>query len=147
VVKRYVFLVALATMSVLASGQSASALDGKTGGLNRRLVGLLHQIERHFGRSVTVVSGCRSSAHNRRIGGARESFHLHCLAADIKVSGVSKGIVARYANTLAGRGGVGSYCRDPNTHIDVGPRRNWVWTCAGKRIYTGLPAKLRVALR
>lgn len=123
---------------VLAS--SAHALDGKVGGLNGRLVGLLRQIERHYGRPVTVVSGCRSFAHNRRIGGARESFHLRCMAADIKVGGVGKGALARYASSLPGRGGIGIYCRDGNIHVDVGPRRNWVWMCSGKRLYAGLPA-------
>jgi Peptidase M15 len=146
-VGRYMFVAVLTAFSILATAEPASALDGKTGGLNRRLVGLLRQVERHFGRPVTIVSGCRSHSHNRRIGGARESFHLRCLAADIKVAGVSKSAVAQFANRLPGRGGVGSYCHDVSTHIDVGPRRNWVWTCSGKRIYTGLPAKVRVAMQ
>jgi uncharacterized protein YcbK (DUF882 family) len=149
-VNRQALVVSLMMLAVVCSGQSAHAMDGKTGGLNRRLVGLLYQVEHHFGRPVTIVSGCRSHSHNRRIGGARESYHLRCMAADIKVQGVSKGSVAHYANGLAGRGGVGSYCRDGSVHIDVGPRRNWVWQCNGRRVYTGLPGvpkRTRVAAR
>jgi uncharacterized protein YcbK (DUF882 family) len=146
-VNRHAVVVSLAILSVIFSGQSTFAMDGKTGGLHRRLVGLLYQIEHHFGRPVTVTSGCRSYSHNRRIGGARESYHLRCMAADIKVSGVGKGSVARFASGLAGRGGIGTYCRDGSIHIDVGPRRNWYWLCNGRRIATGLPGRLRLAAR
>ena len=141
-VNRAIIVTLAATLSA-SLNSSAYALDGKFHGLNRRLVSLLYQIERHYGRSVTVVSGCRSFRHNRQIGGARESFHLHCMAADIHVRGVGKGALARYASSLPGRGGVGIYCHDGNVHIDVGPRRNWVWSCNGKRHYTGSPARHR----
>jgi uncharacterized protein YcbK (DUF882 family) len=125
----------------------AQAMTGQTSGLNRHLMGLLWQIQRHYGRSVEVISGCRSHSHNRRIGGARESFHLRCLAADIKVQGVGKNQLAQYAKSLAGRGGVGLYCRDGNVHVDVGPKREWYWACNGKRFVSGLPAHYRVALK
>jgi uncharacterized protein YcbK (DUF882 family) len=139
------FFISLVALSFIAP--SAQAITGETGGLNRHLMGLLWQIQSHYGRSVVVVSGCRSHAHNRRIGGARESFHLRCLAADIKVQGVGKAQLAKYARSLAGRGGVGLYCRDGNVHVDVGPRREWYWACNGKRFVSGLPAHYHVAMK
>jgi uncharacterized protein YcbK (DUF882 family) len=114
----------------------AAALDGQTRGLNRHLVSLLWQIQNHFGSNLTVVSGCRSLAHNRRIGGARESWHLRCAAADVKVAGVDKGRVARFAGSLGGRGGLGSYCHDSSIHVDLGPRREWYWGCHGQRSFS-----------
>jgi Peptidase M15 len=106
---------------------AAHAYSGSAGGLNPRLRSLLSRVEGHFNRPVTVVSGCRSRAHNRRIGGARESWHLRCQAADIEVRGVNKYAVARYASNLPGRGGIGTYCHDGSVHIDLGPKRQWYW--------------------
>ena len=105
----------------------------RASGLNSRLRGLLRRIERHYGRPVTVSSGCRSKARNRRAGGARKSYHLRCMAADIKVAGISKSKLLRYVRGLPGRGGVGTYCRNSIVHIDVGPRRAWHQRCRRRK--------------
>jgi len=105
---------------------------GKSRGLNPRLLHLLVKIRLHYGRSVLITSGCRSHRHNRRVGGAKHSMHLRCMAADIKVSGVSKGRLRRYVSSMSGRGGVGTYCGRSIVHLDVGPRRSWYYGC-GKR--------------
>jgi hypothetical protein len=123
----------LGTGLAIALTQHALALSGHVQGLQGRLTSLLHHIEGHYGRPVEVTSGCRSYAHNRRIGGAHESWHLRCAAADIKISGVNKFALASYARGLAGRGGIGTYCRDASIHIDLGPRREWNWGCGGQR--------------
>jgi hypothetical protein len=135
-VKRFSAMILTATLLVPLLGTEAGAFSGKTGGLNRRLVSILRQVESHFGRDVTVTSGCRSYSHNRRIGGARESYHLRCQAADIKINGVGKGKVANYVATLAQRGGLGTYCHDGSIHVDIGPRRQWYWGCAGQRNFS-----------
>jgi hypothetical protein len=135
-VKRFIAMILTATLLVPLLRTEAGAFSGKTGGLNRRLVSILRQVESHFGRDVTVTSGCRSYSHNRRIGGARESYHLRCQAADIKINGVGKGKVANYVATLAQRGGLGTYCHDGSIHVDIGPRRQWYWGCAGQRNFS-----------
>ena len=106
--------------------------------LDRRLVRLLHKVSRHYGRPVHIQSGYRSPKYNRRIGGARRSYHMRNQAADIKVSGVSKHKLAKFLKTLTGRGGIGVYCSSSTTHIDVGPVRQWWWPCRKrrKRVYT-----------
>ncbi len=106
--------------------------DRGRGGLNPRLLVLLHQVDAHFGRHAMVVSGCRTRAHNRAVGGARESYHLRCMAADLFVPGISKYNLYRFLARLPGRGGVGTYCRSAFVHVDVGPVREWAWGCGRK---------------
>lgn len=97
--------------------------------LKPALVKTLKQIERHYGKRVVVTSGYRSPSHNKRVRGARKSLHMACAAADIQISGVGKWELARYARTMPGRGGVGTYCHTESVHIDVGPERDWNWRC------------------
>ncbi len=97
--------------------------------LQPSLVRMLNSIERHFGRRVIVTSGFRSPEHNRRARGARNSLHMYCAAADIRVEGVTKWQVAEYVRAMPGRGGVGTYCHTDSVHVDVGPERDWNWRC------------------
>ncbi len=108
----------------------AAVLGGQ--GLSPKLLGMLRDVSRKFGRPVIVSSGCRSNHGNRRAGGAKRSFHLRCMAADIKVVGVSEAKVLRVAKNLPARGGIGTYCRNSVIHIDVGPRREWHERCGRK---------------
>lgn len=98
-----------------------------------QLVKLLKTIERHYSRPVIVSSGYRSPGYNRRVRGAKNSLHMFCAAVDIQVVGVSKWQLAKYARTMQGRGGVGTYCHTESVHIDVGPDRDWNWRCARRK--------------
>lgn len=109
-----------------------SAVQGG-GGISPRLKSMLHTLSRRFGATVVVTSGCRSKHHNRRAGGRRGSYHLRCMAADIRISGVLPSRIVRAARTLPGRGGVGTYCHTSVVHIDVGPRREWHHSCAKRK--------------
>ena len=89
------------------------------------LVALVEAVRAHFGKPVTINSGYRSAAHNRRIGGARNSRHVMGLAADVVVDrgAVSPNKVAQFVETLE-PGGLGRY--KTFTHIDVqGRNRRW----------------------
>lgn len=82
------------------------------------LVQVLQAIRSHFGKSVTINSGFRSQAHNKKVGGTAYSQHLYGTAADIVVQGVKPKDVAAYAETLLpGTGGIGIY--STFVHIDV----------------------------
>ena len=82
------------------------------------LVAVLQQIRSHFGKPVTINSGYRTPAQNKKVGGAAYSQHLYGTAADIQVKGVSPKLVAAYAETLLpNTGGIGVY--GTFTHIDV----------------------------
>jgi uncharacterized protein YcbK (DUF882 family) len=101
--------------------------------LKPSLVRVLKQIEGRYGRKVMVTSGYRSPPNNRRARGAKNSLHMYCAAADIKVEGVTKFELAQYLRTMPGRGGVGTYCHTDAVHIDVGPERDWNWRCRRKK--------------
>jgi len=67
-----------------------------------------------LGRSITINSGYRSPAHNKRIGGVRNSQHVKGTAADIVVSGMKPKDVAKAIETLISsgdmlQGGIGVY--------------------------------------
>ena len=89
------------------------------------LIALLGEVREHFDAPVTVNSGYRSAAHNRRIGGASRSRHVMGLAADIVV-GRGQVRPREVADFLAERdpGGLAEY---PSfTHVDVqGKGRRW----------------------
>jgi uncharacterized protein YcbK (DUF882 family) len=93
------------------------------------LITLLKRIEAHYSKPVLVTSGYRNPGANRRAGGARHSMHIQCKAADIQIEGVSKWDLAKYLRSVAGRGGVGTYCRTNSVHIDTGPERDWHYPC------------------
>ena len=97
--------------------------------LKPQLVTMLKTMERHFRRPVMITSGYRSPSYNRKVNGARKSLHMICAAADIQISGVSKHEIARFARNMPGRGGVGTYCHTTAVHVDVGPERDWNWSC------------------
>jgi uncharacterized protein YcbK (DUF882 family) len=86
--------------------------------ISPELVTVLQKIRTHFGKAVTINSGFRTAAHNKKVDGATYSQHLYGTAADIVVKGISPKIVAVYAETLLpNKGGIGIY--DNFTHIDV----------------------------
>ena len=49
----------------------------------------LQVLRTELGRSITITSGYRSPAHNLKVGGAKDSFHVRGMAADIQVSGLT----------------------------------------------------------
>lgn len=94
----------------------------------------LTRIQKHFGKNqIQVSSGYRSKRENRRRGGANKSYHIRCMAADIRIKGVSKQKLARYARSIGGVGGVGTYSCNGIVHVDVGPKRSWHKRCGRRR--------------
>jgi uncharacterized protein YcbK (DUF882 family) len=101
--------------------------------LKPSLVRVLKVIESHYGKKLIVTSGYRDPSRNRRARGAKNSLHMYCAAADIQVPGVSKWDLANFARSMAGRGGVGTYCHTDSVHVDVGPERDWNWRCRRRK--------------
>ncbi|MHC2455644.1 uncharacterized protein YcbK (DUF882 family) [Rhizobium leguminosarum] len=97
------------------------------------LLKVIKTVENHFGRPVIVTSGYRDEEHNRLVGGADESMHKSCEAADIQIDSVTKWDIAAYIRSLPDRGGVGTYCHTDSVHLDTGKTRDWNWGCGGKR--------------
>lgn len=67
------------------------------------------------GRPLRIVSGYRDPAHNRRVGGAAQSRHLHGDAADIP-----RGYATREQARQAGFTGIG-YKGPWAVHVDMRP--------------------------
>jgi uncharacterized protein YcbK (DUF882 family) len=101
--------------------------------LQPRLVSIIKQVQRRYGRVPIITSGYRSPARNRKARGARNSMHIYCKAADIQVSGISKWALAKYLRSIPGRGGVGTYCHTKSVHIDIGSKRDWNWRCRRRK--------------
>lgn len=79
-----------------------------------------------MGKDITVISGYRSPHHNRKVGGARKSYHMSGKAADIDLDGFTNEESAEIVGILTslGIGGVGSYTNSPNMlHVDLRPQR------------------------
>lgn len=94
------------------------------------LYALLEEIREDFGEAIYINSGYRSPEHNKKVGGAPDSYHVKGMAADIRPK--------RYRDTekfkktlgrlkiIANRrcqGGVGFY--PTFVHVDLGRFRRW----------------------
>ena len=107
--------------------------------IDSALVELLERIRAHFGGPVTVNSGYRTEAYNRKVGGAARSQHVQGTAADIVVKGASPLEVAQYAEYLQpSAGGIGVY---PSfTHVDTrGNRSRWDSRSGREVVVSGWP--------
>ncbi len=79
-------------------------------------------IEGHFGKKIVMNSGYRTPWHNAEVGGADQSYHKKCMAADISIPGVRKSDLIAYARTVGLVGGLGCYPGRTFIHIDVRER-------------------------
>jgi uncharacterized protein YcbK (DUF882 family) len=57
---------------------------------------VLQPVRDHFGKSVTVNSGYRSSETNQATGGSKSSNHVKGQAADIEIAGVANADLAQW---------------------------------------------------
>lgn len=110
-----------------------SAAQAGSSGLHPKLKVVLSHISAHYGRPVQISSGCRSTSLNRRVGGRKASYHLRCMAADIRVPGVAERQLLAYVKRMPIVGGVGTYCNNSIVHVDVGPKRQWAGGCGKPR--------------
>jgi uncharacterized protein YcbK (DUF882 family) len=140
-IMRTLFCVALASVMALSSAMAADTglvkkrrgnlfkhdysaaytvqrVSVKTECFPEKLEAILAHIAVRTGHKPVVTSG-----HRPRSG---KSQHSHCLAADIRVPGVSDKTVVAAASTAPGIGGIGRYCNGI-IHVDVGPKRRWVY--------------------
>src|SRR5690625_940636 len=85
-------------------------------GMDNMLLLKLERLRYNLGnKPITINSGYRTPAHNKRVGGASKSQHLYGKAADIVVKGVSPSRVYAAADKLFN--GVGKY--NTFTHVDT----------------------------
>jgi uncharacterized protein YcbK (DUF882 family) len=108
--------------------------DFRTGdvrAIDPALLDLLHRLGRAmaYDGPIHVISGYRSAKTNAMLaaqsgGVAKNSYHLHGMAIDLRLPGRPLREVQRAALDLA-QGGVGFYPRSDFVHVDTGPVRRW----------------------
>jgi uncharacterized protein YcbK (DUF882 family) len=104
---------------------------GEVHAIDPDLLDLLHGLGRKmaYDGPINVISGYRSKKTNAMLaaqngGVAKNSYHLHGMAIDLRLPGRSLRDVQRAALDLA-QGGVGFYPRSDFVHVDTGPVRRW----------------------
>ena len=82
-----------------------------------KLANRLQAVRDVLGKPINITSGYRTPAHNKAVGGAKNSFHLKGMAADIVVAGMSPREVQEALKNWSG--GMGAY--ETFTHLDIRP--------------------------
>lgn len=83
---------------------------------------VIWEFEGRFGKRVIMNSGYRDGQHNSAAGGAENSYHTRCMAADFYIPGVDKRDLIAFAMQSSGVGGLGCYPGRQFIHIDVRDR-------------------------
>ena len=134
---------AVRTYSLAADGNKAVSANFKVkefrckDGSDRILVDVdfvrdkLQAIRDHFDVPVTINSAYRTPEHNKKVKGAKASYHLQGRAFDIVVKGHTPQEVARYAQTLGIRGII-QY--DGFVHVDSREAMYWARDNGGKAV-------------
>ena len=73
---------------------------------------------------IRITSAYRSPAHNKAVGGAKNSMHLQARAFDVQMYGHDPAKVEAAARKV-GFTGFGFYEKSGFVHIDTGPAREW----------------------
>ena len=92
--------------------------------LHSELLKRLQRIRTLTGRPLRINSGYRCEDHNRAVGGATSSRHMHGDAADIVIVGMPIAQQRKICETHFGDGGIGY--GQTFTHVDTrGIRARW----------------------
>ncbi len=73
---------------------------------------------------MRITSAYRSPAHNKKVGGAKDSMHLRAKAFDVQMSNHDPAQFEAAAREV-GFTGFGFYHKSGFMHIDTGPAREW----------------------
>ena len=100
--------------------------DGKVM-IDTKSMDALQALRDNWGQPLHLTSAFRSAAHNRRVGGVRNSMHVLARAYDINVSGWTQTERRAFERMAIACGftGFGFYKNQQFIHIDTGRRREW----------------------
>ena len=81
---------------------------------------VLQKIRDEIGKGLNITNAYRTEAHNKRVGGASNSFHLYGMAADIWAKGITPIELAKVIDNLFPiTFGVIAYPKKGIVHFDV----------------------------
>jgi zinc D-Ala-D-Ala carboxypeptidase len=84
----------------------------------------LQRLRDALGKPLILTSAYRSPAHNKAVGGAKNSMHMRGIAFDVRMENHDPAEFEAAART-AGFTGFGYYPKSGFMHIDTGPARSW----------------------
>lgn len=93
------------------------------------VVNKLQKIRDHFGAAITIKSAYRTEYYNKKVGGAKSSYHMKGQAFDIVVKGHTPLEVARFAESI-GITGIIQY--NSFIHVDSRSEKYWARDDNGK---------------
>lgn len=64
------------------------------------LITILSILRKRLGKPVIITSGYRTPEHNKKVGGAKYSYHMRGMAADIRVEGMTARELAKKLNEI-----------------------------------------------
>ncbi len=95
--------------------------------VHRELLSALEKLREKYGRPITLLSGYRCPTHNKAVGGASDSQHVHGRAVD-PVTMIPFDYV-RKINRFSGIGTRGAYAAHYDVRIEATPQNpaRWVY--------------------
>lgn len=84
----------------------------------------LQRLRHRLGKPLLITSAYRSPEHNKRVGGAKNSFHMKGVAFDVQMANHDPVDFEKTARAEGFRG-FGYYPKSGFMHIDTGPARTW----------------------
>jgi hypothetical protein len=99
--------------------------------INPALRGIMEEVAKEWGQTLTITSAYRSAAYNASVGGAKKSQHQQGNAVDVRLSNTSVADRQRFLRIAASKGIQGFGCYFPASsggnfiHCDIGGKRQW----------------------
>ena len=84
--------------------------------IDSELLDKLQKLRDEIGKPIIINSGYRTEEYNKKVGGAKKSYHMQGKAVDIRVNGMKPKEIAKVAEKI-GFNGVGVYKNF--LHVDV----------------------------
>ena len=85
---------------------------------------ILDILRHKLGKPVIITSGYRTPSWNAKCGGAKYSYHMRGMAADIRVNGMSAKEIAKELDKIA-ENGCGIIVYSNWVHFDVRPGKKY----------------------
>jgi uncharacterized protein YcbK (DUF882 family) len=93
--------------------------------MQAKLIYALQTLRDLVGEPIRIVSGYRCLRHNTNVGGAKRSYHMKGMAADIVIAKLTIPEMRDAVEQIDAfkHGGIG--CYRSWIHVDIGPERRW----------------------